>query len=156
VLRAPKVYNGEYNSTTISGSPAYMPPEQIAGHTLTKKCDVWAVGVCLWELATQRQPWAEFHPQKRVPGGNAGLVFVRDSVQGKSRKLPPAKGADVAGDALPAWNAMVQEATRYSAGSPLAPRPPESRGSAPGPRAPHNPRDPPAASFSSHNIESGS
>eukprot|EP00960_Hanusia_phi_P002222 63728-Hanusia_phi.AAC.1 len=51
--------NGEYFSTTISGSPAYMAPEQMHTSPLTTKVDVWAVGVILWELATQKLPWAD-------------------------------------------------------------------------------------------------
>jgi len=34
---------GEYKTTSITGSPAYMAPEQLEGHILTLKCDVWAV-----------------------------------------------------------------------------------------------------------------
>ena len=50
---------GEYKTSSISGSPAYMAPEQLEGQVLTLKCDVWAVGVNLWELATQKLPWAD-------------------------------------------------------------------------------------------------
>ena len=34
---------GEYKTTSITGSPAYMAPEQLEGHILTLKCDMWAV-----------------------------------------------------------------------------------------------------------------
>ena len=41
---------GEYKSTSITGSPAYMAPEQLEGHVMTLKADMWAVGVNLWEV----------------------------------------------------------------------------------------------------------
>ena len=45
-------------TTTISGSPAYMAPEQLEGHDLTDKVDVWAFGISLWEMAMEKVPWA--------------------------------------------------------------------------------------------------
>ncbi|KXZ50621.1 hypothetical protein GPECTOR_15g304 [Gonium pectorale] len=57
------------------GSIAYMAPEMFAGK-VSRAVDVWALGVCMWEMLTRRQP---FHGMKRhcppevelPPGGDA-------------------------------------------------------------------------------------
>lgn len=44
-------------TTTISGSPAYMSPEQMSGEPLTEAVDVWAMAVMLWEVLMDTKPW---------------------------------------------------------------------------------------------------
>jgi len=44
-------------TTTISGSPAYMAPEQIKGDDLSFAVDTWGMGVMLWEMMTNTKPW---------------------------------------------------------------------------------------------------
>ena len=72
-------------------SPAYMAPEQLEGHVLTLKCDVWAVGINLWELATQKLPWAE-EAMRESPNGLADYEYCRRKVVGYARSLPPLGG----------------------------------------------------------------
>jgi serine/threonine protein kinase len=55
---ARKVKGAVLQTTTISGSPAYMAPEQLDGADLTDKIDVWAYGVLMWEMACEQVPWA--------------------------------------------------------------------------------------------------
>ncbi|EKX50879.1 hypothetical protein GUITHDRAFT_134974 [Guillardia theta CCMP2712] len=52
------VYEGNrLTTTTISGSPAYMAPEQLLGEDLTEAVDVWAYATVLWEMMNERKPW---------------------------------------------------------------------------------------------------
>jgi eukaryotic-like serine/threonine-protein kinase len=43
--------------TAALGSPYYMAPEQIEGKTLTFHCDMYALGVVLYELLTGKRPF---------------------------------------------------------------------------------------------------
>ncbi|MCA9588320.1 MAG: serine/threonine protein kinase, partial [Myxococcales bacterium] len=52
----------------IKGKLAYMPPEQLRGGDVTRKCDVYAAGVMLWELLTG---------QRLFSGDNEGAVVAR-------------------------------------------------------------------------------
>lgn len=48
-----KVHGGaETEAGTIKGKTQYMAPEQLLGETLDRRCDVFALGIVLFELAT--------------------------------------------------------------------------------------------------------
>jgi serine/threonine protein kinase/predicted ATPase len=49
-------YSGEPHDRRVTGSAAYMSPEQAAGEALTAACDWYAVGVMLYEILTAQLP----------------------------------------------------------------------------------------------------
>jgi len=54
--------------TTTMGTVTYMPPElfSLSGCSLTKKVDVYAFGVILWQLCTGQQPFDGLQPTQVV------------------------------------------------------------------------------------------
>ncbi|CAN4103230.1 unnamed protein product [Withania somnifera] len=51
--------------TTSAGTPEWMAPELIRNESFTEKCDIFSLGVIMWELCTLSRPW-EGVPQERV------------------------------------------------------------------------------------------
>ena len=48
---------GDEEEDTISGSPAYMAPEQILSEPVTAQSDIYSLGVVVFELLTGRKPF---------------------------------------------------------------------------------------------------
>lgn len=57
----------------LKGKLSYMAPEQLRGAQVTRTCDIYAVGVMLWELITG---------QRLFDGDNEGVVIAR-VIEGK-------------------------------------------------------------------------
>ena len=70
--------SAETPADMIVGTPSYMSPEQIAGVKLTQYCDMYSMGVVLYELLTGRRPFT---------GTTIEELFDRIS-----KDVPPAPG----------------------------------------------------------------
>jgi hypothetical protein len=55
----------------VAGSVPYMAPEQIQGGPITPRCDVWSMGVMLFELITGRRPF-----QRQLPGEEVAAILA--------------------------------------------------------------------------------
>ncbi|RID66748.1 hypothetical protein BRARA_D01866 [Brassica rapa] len=52
--------------TSSAGTPEWMAPELIRQEPFTEKCDIFSLGVIMWELSTLRKPWEGVPPQKVI------------------------------------------------------------------------------------------
>ena len=100
---------GTLRTTTILGSPAYMPPEQLQGAELTEAVDVWALAMLLWETMAEAKPW---------DGVYSDFAQLKDAVcRGERVPIPPSAAA-----AFPAgYVAVIRAGTSQQVPSP--PRP---------------------------------
>ncbi|KAL3333064.1 hypothetical protein AABB24_033237 [Solanum stoloniferum] len=52
--------------TAAAGTPEWMAPELIRNESYTEKCDIFSLGVIMWELCTLERPWHGVPPEKVV------------------------------------------------------------------------------------------
>jgi len=81
--RATKTVGG-----TIKGKYGYMSPEQCKGKTIDRRSDIFALGICLYELTTLRRAFKgndDFETMKRIVAGDVVLPSV--AVPGYPREL---------------------------------------------------------------------
>ena len=81
--RATKTVGG-----TIKGKYGYMSPEQCKGKAIDRRSDIFALGICLYELTTLRRAFKgqdDFETMKRIVSGDVVLPSV--AVPGYPREL---------------------------------------------------------------------
>lgn len=52
--------------TSSAGTPEWMAPELIRNEPFTEKCDIFSLGVIMWELCTLHRPWEGVPPERVV------------------------------------------------------------------------------------------
>ncbi|XP_057506926.1 probable serine/threonine-protein kinase SIS8 isoform X3 [Actinidia eriantha] len=52
--------------SSSAGTPEWMAPELIRNKPFTEKCDIFSLGVIMWELCTLNRPWEGVPPERVV------------------------------------------------------------------------------------------
>ncbi|XP_010522101.1 PREDICTED: serine/threonine-protein kinase EDR1 isoform X2 [Tarenaya hassleriana] len=52
--------------SSSAGTPEWMAPELIRNEPFTEKCDIFSLGVIMWELSTLSKPWEGVPPEKVI------------------------------------------------------------------------------------------
>ncbi|MBA2539817.1 MAG: serine/threonine protein kinase [Deltaproteobacteria bacterium] len=92
--RATKTVGG-----TIKGKYGYMSPEQCKGKQIDRRSDIFALGICLYELTTLRRAFKgndDFETMKRIVSGD--MVLPSIAVPGYPRELEAIVLTALAGD----------------------------------------------------------
>src|SRR5207302_9047509 len=58
-------------SNELLGTPEYMAPEQLLGRDVDHRCDIYALGVTLFEAVTGNVPYAGTYPEVLLKVGTA-------------------------------------------------------------------------------------
>ncbi|KAI3457132.1 hypothetical protein Pfo_013795 [Paulownia fortunei] len=58
--------DGPMKDSSSAGTPEWMAPELIRSETFSEKCDIFSLGVIMWELYTLNRPWDGMPPERVV------------------------------------------------------------------------------------------
>ncbi|XP_057450867.1 serine/threonine-protein kinase EDR1-like isoform X2 [Lotus japonicus] len=60
------VTDSPMRDSSSAGTPEWMAPELIRNEPFTEKCDIFSLGVIMWELCTLKRPWLGVPPERVV------------------------------------------------------------------------------------------
>eukprot|EP00741_Cyanophora_paradoxa_P023235 tig00021579_g22442.t1 len=84
------------HAKTAVGTAGYFPPEMLRGATYDAKCDIWALGVMMYEVCRLKLPWAKEVKEIRELKGDEGAARRRQKwlayrdriVEGRQKHIP--------------------------------------------------------------------
>lgn len=71
----------------VKGKYAYVSPEQLRMKPVDRRCDIWALGVVLWEMLTVRRLFKRENPVDTIAAVTSGKIVPPSSVR---PDIPPA------------------------------------------------------------------
>ena len=121
-------------SGVLLGSPQYMSPEQVAGHALDGRADVFSLGVVLYEMLTGTKPfdasdltqllfWVVNLPHKPPSERNPALPPVIDYIVARALKKDAAERYATAGEFAADLRDSIGEVASIPAPAMAATRP---------------------------------
>mmetsp|Transcript_66386 Transcript_66386/g.130824 ORF Transcript_66386/g.130824 Transcript_66386/m.130824 type:complete len:465 (+) Transcript_66386:73-1467(+) len=81
-----KILEFTNHAHSVVGTPHYLSPEIVSGNAYGPASDAWALGVCMYELASLRRPFEASNQ----------LALVRQIVEHPLAELPPDTASDIA------------------------------------------------------------
>jgi serine/threonine-protein kinase len=112
------------NAREVLGTPEYMAPEQLWGHGVDARTDVYAIGMSLFECLTGEVPYVGSYPEVLVQVSNADAP---PSVRERRPDIPPALACVIETALEKEASSRFQSATELGrallAASDLSPRP---------------------------------
>jgi serine/threonine protein kinase len=75
----PDVREGDTARGAVLGTPAYMPPEQAAGHPVDERADVYALGALLFHVLAGKPPYDGPDAKRPVDEASATVPSLRNS-----------------------------------------------------------------------------
>jgi len=81
-----KILEFTNHAHSVVGTPHYLSPEIVSGNAYGPASDAWALGVCLYELASLRRPFEASNQ----------LALVRQIAEHQLDDLPPDTASDIA------------------------------------------------------------
>jgi serine/threonine-protein kinase len=82
-----------FSAGGVKGTPAYMSPEQVRGHTLDGRSDIYSLGGILFEMLTSQQPY-----HQAMPGFGQLFSHINE---------PPPRLSPLRSDLSPAWQTLI-------------------------------------------------